>query len=89
MTSPRGIDDLKAALAESPDVTADERLRVLAHAWIVRVLSVVAMVPAFPLAFMLAGMLMMWLDGIELTQTRQKKRFALPTSAVPSATIGA
>ena len=33
--------------------------------------------------------LMMWLDGIELTQTRQKKRFALPTSAVSSATIGA
>jgi len=32
--------------------------------------------------------LMMWLDGIELTETRQKKRFALSTSAVPSATIG-
>ncbi len=33
--------------------------------------------------------LMMWLDGIELTDTRQKKRFALPTSAVSSATISA
>ena len=33
--------------------------------------------------------LMMWLDGIELAETRQKKRFALPTSAVSSATIGA
>ena len=33
--------------------------------------------------------LMMWLDGIELADTRQKKRFALPTSAVSSATIGA
>ena len=33
--------------------------------------------------------LMMWLDGIELAETRQRKRFALPTRAASSATIGA
>jgi len=33
--------------------------------------------------------LMMWLDGIELADTRQKKRFVLPTRVASSATIGA
>ena len=33
--------------------------------------------------------LMMWLDGIALTEAKQSKRFVLPTSAVASATIGA
>ena len=33
--------------------------------------------------------LMMWLDGIELTNARQRKRFVLPTRAASSATIDA
>ncbi len=31
--------------------------------------------------------LMMWLDGLELADSRQRKRFALPTNATSSATI--
>lgn len=56
----------KAQLAESVDVTADERMRILANAWIVRALSLVAAVLAFPLAFYFAGRLMMWIDGSDL-----------------------
>jgi transposase len=33
--------------------------------------------------------LLMWLDGIEIARTKQRKRFVLPTSAILSATIGA
>ena len=33
--------------------------------------------------------LMMWLDGIEITNTRQKKRFVLPGNAAVSGTIQA
>lgn len=57
------IDRLKADLADSPDVTPDERMRIVAHAWVVRAAFLVAALLAFPLAFFIAGWLMMWIDG--------------------------
>src|SRR5690349_18541243 len=63
MSRPDDIRDLKTALADNPDVTDDERLRIVANAWIVRVAFTIAAVLAFPFAFVLAGALMMWIDG--------------------------
>jgi hypothetical protein len=57
------IQDLKTELKDSVDVSDDERLRIVANAWIVRVAFIVAAVIAFPMAFLVAGALMTWIDG--------------------------
>jgi hypothetical protein len=57
------ITELKAQLADHPDVMPDERVRIEANAWLVRTSSLAATVCAVPGAIIGAGALMLWIDG--------------------------
>jgi hypothetical protein len=57
------ITELKAHLADHPDVMPDERVRIEAVAWIVRTVSLATTLLAVPLAIVGAGALMFWIDG--------------------------
>lgn len=57
------IGELKAQLADHPDVMPDERVRIEANAWIVRTMSLGTAVLAAPLAVIAAAALMMLIDG--------------------------
>ncbi len=57
------IRALKAQVSDHPDVMPDERVRIEAVAWLVRTISLASALFAVPPAVVVAGALMLWLDG--------------------------
>ena len=61
--SQQELDRLFRELDEHPDVAPDDRLRAIAAVGVWKVVTLGAAVVAFPLGFILAAALMMWIDG--------------------------
>ena len=60
---------LRRDLDDHPDVAPDDRVRALAAVGFWKILSLIGAVLAFPLGFFVAGALMMFIDGGEVTAT--------------------